>query len=580
MKRQYSIQEVRDSEGRYWTSEEILERSQNEINRLRSQCYQAHKLGEAPPFVCGYCQQPVWLPATIERSHHFKHFKYPGIEECVYYSGVSVSIERLNARKYNGAKEGRKHKEYKELILQSLNRNQAVTDLKLEKVISISDCDDGEHKREWRKPDINGVFNNIHFSLELQLSTTWLSEIVGRTIFYRRLGYFLLWVFDKFYPEYTNRELAYSDVFCNNNENAFVFDQECYELSKAKNDLVLKCHYSKYEKDGFTITDSIKSETITFSSLTFNHNKKMVYYYDSLGEKKQIEEKIEAEMDQLSKESDRQMKELLRNERNKEYDSEIQTLQIAIDDKLNAISGIDESILKITRLIAEEAKTELDIHRVASSLITCWEEGKAMPIEWTKFVPGYLEVKFKSEVNSVKTNFLAEQRDKTIYTKVYSLLRPTSIRKILGQEYVVIHRDISLFWMFRESIVFVRRIEIETSILKPVLQKLPNPFDGIFINRNDIIFLMNKKDYDQNKRKLQLRITGMNPKVDFSKLITELEAHIATTKEDMIRSNQSTLSRHESRKKQTEQEIEQLHEEQGNVQKRKALFNNPEVLAF
>lgn len=580
MAHQYSIREVRDSEGRYWTSEEILERSQNEINRLRSQCYQAHKLGEAPPFVCGYCQQPVWLPATIERSHHFKHFKYPGIEECVYYSGVSVSMERLNARKYNGAKEGRKHKEYKELILQSLNRNQAVTDLKLEKVISISDCDDGEHKREWRKPDINGVFNNIHFSLELQLSTTWLSEIVGRTIFYRRLGYFLLWVFDKFYPEYTNRELAYSDVFCNNNENAFVFDQECYELSKAKKDLILKCHYSKYVKDGFTITDTIKSETITFSSLTFNHHKKMVYYYDSLGEKMKIENEIETEMDQLSKESDLQMKELLKNERNIEYNSEIQTLQSGIDEKLNVLSGVDESIQKVTQLIAEEIKTELDIHRVASSLITCWEEGKAMPIEWTKFVPGYIEVKFKSGVNSVKTNFLTEQRDKTIYIKVYSLLKPTSIRKILGQEYVVIHRDISLFWMFRESIVFVRRIEIETSILKPVLRKLPNPFDGIFINRNDIIFLMNKKDFDQNKRKLQLRITGMNPIVDFSKLITELEAHIATTKEDMIRSNQSTLSRHESRKKQIEQEIEQLHEEQRIVQKRKALFNNPEVLAF
>lgn len=580
MAHQYSIQEVRDSEGRYWNSEEILARSQNEINRLRSQCYQAHKLGEAPPFVCGYCQQPVWLPATIERSHHFKHFPYPGIDECVYYSGVSVSMERLNARKYNGAKEGRKHKEYKELILQSLNRNQAVTDLKLEKVISISGYDEGEHKREWRKPDINGIFNSIHFSLELQLSTTWLSEIVGRTIFYRRLGYYLLWVFDKFYPEYTNRELAYSDVFCNNNENAFVFDQECYELSKSKNDLVLKCHYSKYVKDGFTITDSIKSETITFSSLTFDHGKKMVYYYDSLGEKEKIEEEIEAEMDQLSKESDRQMKELLRNERNKEYDSEIQTLQIAIDDKLNAISGIDESIRKITRLIDEEAKTELDTQQVASSLISGWEEGKATPIEFTKYVPGYVEVKFKNGINSSKTIFLAEQRDKTICTKVYSLLKPSSIKKLLGQEYVVIPIDISLFSMFRESIVFVRRIEVETSIIKPVLQKLPYAFDAAFMNRNDIIFLMNRKDFDQSKRRLQARIVNLNPILDFSKLIDELQVHIATIKNDSIKSNQSTLSRHENQKRKIEEEIEQLQEQKNKVEKRKALFNNPEVFAF
>jgi competence CoiA-like predicted nuclease len=522
----------------------------------------------------------VWLPATIERSHHFKHFPYPGLDECVYYSGVSVSIDRLNARKYNGAKEGRKHKEYKELIMQSLNRNKAITDLKLEKVISISGYDEGEHKREWRKPDINGVFNNVHFSLELQLSTTWLSEIVGRTIFYRRLGYYLLWVFDKFYPEYTNRELAYSDVFCNNNENAFVLDQECYELSKAKNDLVLKCHYSKYEKDGFTITDSIKLETITFSSLTFDHSKKMVYYYDSLGEKEKIEEEIEAEMDQLSKESDLQMKELLRNERNKEYDSEILILQIAIDEKLKAISGIDESILKITRLIDEEAKIELDTQQVASSLISGWEEGKATPTEFTKYVPGYVEVKFKNGINSSKTNFLAEQRDKTIYTKVYSLLKPTSIKKLLGQEYVVIPIDISLFSMFKESIVFVRRIEVETSIIKTVLQKLPYAFDTAFMNRNDIIFLMNRKDFDQSKRSLQARIVSLNPVLDFSKLINELHVHIATTREHAIGSNRSTLSRHENQKMEIEEEVEQLQDQKIKVEKQKALFNNPEVFAF
>ncbi len=580
MKSQLSIKEVRDADGIYWNAEEILSKTPNEINRIRTKCYQAHKIGEEPPYVCGYCLKPVWPPATIERVHYFKHFHYRGIEECAYYSGISPSIEILNAKKYNGAKEGRKHIEYKQLILQSLGKNALITELNLEKVISISTISASDHRREWRKPDINGIFKGTRFSLELQLSTTWLKEIIGRTVFYRKHGYFLLWVFDKFYPEYTNREIAYSDVFCNNNENAFVFDQECYELSKEKNDLVLKCHYSKYIKDGFIITDRIQSEIITFSSLTFNHNKKMVYYYDSLGEKKKIEDEIETEMDQLSKESDQQMKELLKNERNKEYNSEIQTLQIGIDEKLNILSGVDESIQKVTQLIADQIKTELDTHQVASSLITCWEEGKAMPVEWTKFVPGYIEAKFKNGVNSVKTNFLAEQRDKTIYTKVYSLLRPTSTRKILGQEYVVLHKDISLFWMFRDSIVFVRRIEIETSILKPVLQKLPSSFDGMFINRNDIIFLMNKKDFDQNKRKLQFRITSMNPVVDFSKLITELENHIATTNEAMIKSNQSTLSRHESRKKQIEQELEQLQEEQRNVQTRKTIFNNPEVLAF
>ncbi len=134
--------------------------------------------------------------------------------------------------------------------------------------------------------------------------------------------------------------------------------------------------------------------------------------------------------------------------------------------------------------------------------------------------------------------------------------------------------------MFRESIVFVRRIEVETSIIKPVLQKLPYAFDAAFMNRNDTIFLMNRKDFDQSKRKLQARIVSLNPVLDFSKLIDELHVHIATTKEDAIRSSQSTLSRHENRKREIEEEVEQLQEQKRKVEKRKAFFNNPEVLTF
>ena len=48
----------------------------------------------------------------------------------------------------------------------------------------------------WRKPDVIAKYNNLNIVFELQLSTTFISVVVQRDIFYRLNDYFIIWVFN------------------------------------------------------------------------------------------------------------------------------------------------------------------------------------------------------------------------------------------------------------------------------------------------------------------------------------------------------------------------------------------------
>ncbi|MDY1045272.1 DUF6035 family protein [Pseudomonas coleopterorum] len=53
----------------------------------------------------------------------------------------------------------------------------------------------------WRKPDVQAYREQRRFAFEVQLSTTFLTEIVGRREFYRVNGGAIVWVFEGFNPQ-------------------------------------------------------------------------------------------------------------------------------------------------------------------------------------------------------------------------------------------------------------------------------------------------------------------------------------------------------------------------------------------
>ncbi len=575
MKSKYSIETVRDQEGKFWEASEILSKPSNEINRIRTECFEARQQGNLPPFVCGFCFKPVWLPATITREHHFKHFSYQGIEKCIYYSGEQVSIEYLNARKYNGAKEGRKHIEFKELILRCLNLNQSISDLQSEAVISLPKFENKDFRREWRKPDINGKFNNIHFALELQFSTTWLKEIVGRTLFYRKLGYFLIWVFDKFNPVYADREVAYSDVFCNNNENAFVFDEECYRLSTERNDLVLKCYYSQYVRNGFSISSEIILQVITFSDLTFNPNQKMVYYFDSLGDKRRLEIEINREENQLAEESKRQLEEYQRAEWNKEIDIQINGIQSSLENQENKLARIKEEKEKAKAALETIRNKKLDFPKAASKVLYALQNNESIPNQISGLINETKIKRFSEQIKYVQSQIENGKKSRAYLEKVLASLKVESRKKLQGVDFVVIPREKLIFDEFYQSIYSVRRIEIETTVVKPDPKKISYlQISPTAIKNNELVFLMTKVGFEQNRKELLTRIESININLNLDEILNDIENEMIRTVESELNKSETNLERLLNSFKENKEALLSLNEELVCLLDRKRLYNS------
>ncbi|WP_173647486.1 MULTISPECIES: DUF6035 family protein [Pseudomonas] len=63
----------------------------------------------------------------------------------------------------------------------------------------------------WRKPDVRVARGDERIAFEVQLSTTFLTEIVGRREFYQANGGSMIWVFQNFDPSST--KTAEEDIF-------------------------------------------------------------------------------------------------------------------------------------------------------------------------------------------------------------------------------------------------------------------------------------------------------------------------------------------------------------------------------
>ena len=171
-----------------------------------------------------------------------------------------MSLEMINARKYGLVTESERHKRLKRLI------NNALTSCKSQQK-GIHDV--FEEKRinstipymNWRRPDVVARYNDLNIVFELQLSTTFVSVVVERDIFYRLNNFFIIWVFN--FDENTQyvdlRNLMCKDIYYANKRNIFIFDKEAQEESEKRGELVLKCnwldpdnlwHYSPMKEEG------------------------------------------------------------------------------------------------------------------------------------------------------------------------------------------------------------------------------------------------------------------------------------------------------------------------------------------
>ena len=267
----------------------------DELTVLRSELQKAIEGFREPLFTCFYCKQKIRIRGGISKTNkskseifHFAHLK--DSEDCHIKTKNLFTKDEVNRIKYNGVKESILHQTIKNQIADCLRLNEynkrEISNVQVEKVIR------DKVEKEWKKPDVNAFFTDKHIAIELQLSTTWLDVITRRQQFYKEQGIYIFWIFHTFNLNDDVRKLTYNDVVYTNNQNAYVFDKETYELSLAENDLILKCYYKSYFRNYRELCERWECSFIKLSDLTFDEKSYRIYFHNSEEQKKHVEDDI------------------------------------------------------------------------------------------------------------------------------------------------------------------------------------------------------------------------------------------------------------------------------------------------
>ncbi len=285
------IKEVMNRQfGEHHQAVALLNRSYGDIMRLRRELTDARNADEPPPLVCSICQGPVFLRGALgDRRFSFAHFQEDG--SCPAVTRGSSTLEEMDARKYNGAKESDAHKETKQFIMDSL-----IADHRFQGVVAESVVKNLTH---WRRPDVRAVLGEVEVFLEAQLSTTHLPVILARQAFYRNRGGLLVWVFRSFRKE--ESLMTQDDIFYFT-RNLFVVNADTVAASRAAGAFLLDCHWAKpIMIDGRQQT-VWESARVSFHDLTQDRERGCAYYFDYDRAVRELEKQVTAERPERIKE--------------------------------------------------------------------------------------------------------------------------------------------------------------------------------------------------------------------------------------------------------------------------------------
>lgn len=243
---------------------------------------------EEPLFRCARCYTPVQIARHFQsRLFFFKHRHEDG--NCPAITRGELSQDEINALKYNGAKESRRHREMKDAIAKCLAVDDQFSNIEIEATWH------GSLPRQWRRPDVRAIFRGLPIAFEIQLSTTFQEVIVERRRFYQKQGGMLVWVFAEFNAD--RRRTTEDDIFYNNNLNAFVVNNQTVEQSMRDNRFVVECCWSK-PKSGGGISGLFR-RLVPFGDLTLEVSTQRAFFFDFEKHRAALTTKENADQEEL-----------------------------------------------------------------------------------------------------------------------------------------------------------------------------------------------------------------------------------------------------------------------------------------
>ena len=335
---QLSIPSVYDTkEGKLIDSKDFFKQDENELILWRRNLQEGYLIGDNR-LICSECKQPVKISGhkfRRGRVAYFAHFK--DSNECPYKTGTRRTKEEIERIKYGLVQESQRHKYLKARIKAALegknSKLKGVENVECEKRIN-SDIP----YLNWRRPDVYAEYNGRRFIFELQLTTTFISTIVDRDIFYRLNNYNIVWVFNfDDNQEYVNlHNLMCKDIYYANKRNVFIFDKEAQKKSIEQEELVLKCRWlnanGDWDKDEFVTLDMFKYDEESGKPYIYDADKGYLENKpDLIAHRKQLEHTREFILNSLMEKQKREEENLRRKE---EEIDEVKQLLLNTDQKV------------------------------------------------------------------------------------------------------------------------------------------------------------------------------------------------------------------------------------------------------
>jgi competence CoiA-like predicted nuclease len=265
----------------YWLSQ-----TEEIVYKLRRRL-KANKIS----YGCPICKTPVIIKYSSTKKPFFSHQKRAENVKCILCDDSDLTKTETNIQRYNYNKESEEHKRLKKCIFELLKITEGINlnSIKVEKTkknIAIS--------TEWKKPDIQCQFKDFEIVFEIQICQTWLSDIIERDKFYKKINNFIFWVFNSF--DIKNKNITQSDIFYNNpGINIFVFDTEAEDYSNKKDCLYFKCLYQipVINLDELKIEYHWREKFLTLQDIKFDNVEYLPYYYPFPEKRNEIEKQIE-----------------------------------------------------------------------------------------------------------------------------------------------------------------------------------------------------------------------------------------------------------------------------------------------
>lgn len=280
------IEFVIDYDGRELNVKEF-NLTREKISIMRGRAYLEE---DKPQQLCYVCFRPVWPKMDQNRKKfHFSHVSQRSNQGTALCSlqEKKKNPEYINARRYNGQKEGPDHKKLKNILEASLKADPNFSEINVEKNWYSAD------ESQWRRPDVATTHlkdgQSLKIAFEIQLSSTFLKVMRERRNFYLKENALLFWVFKD--ARIINPRQYQDDLFYNNNHNLFVIDQDTLELSQQRGKLFLKCFYSKPVLNETRVEEDWQApEFVEFEQLKKDPINQRVFWFDYDGELNRLQE--------------------------------------------------------------------------------------------------------------------------------------------------------------------------------------------------------------------------------------------------------------------------------------------------